>query len=342
MLNKEKYENKGLTGLANLGNTCYMNSCIQILSHIYELHDISNMYSNEKLSSKNGVFVEWKKLLTLMWSKNCKISPGAFLKTIQNESKKKKNSLFSGYDQNDACEFLIFILNCFHENLSSKVNISINGTIKNKRDTIAVKVYKRFKEIIENDYSDIVRLFNGLSVTLIKDYHDTKKICSVSADPFYSIQLPIYNIKGITLQECLKRYIQPEELKDDNAWYNEESKSKINVLKNTIFWSLPEILIIELMRFNYNGGKIHTIVDFPLENLDMKPYVIGYNSNNYIYDLFAVCNHSGNQFGGHYHSHIKNTNGKWYNFDDTDVNEISINKVVSSKSYCLFYRRRTN
>jgi ubiquitin carboxyl-terminal hydrolase 31 len=74
----------------------------------------------------------------------------------------------------------------------------------------------------------------------------------------------------------------------------------------------------------------------------MKPYVIGYNSNNYIYDLFAVCNHSGNQFGGHYHSHIKNTNGKWYNFDDTDVNEISINKVISSKSYCLFYRRRTN
>ena len=48
----------------------------------------------------------------------------------------------------------------------------------------------------------------------------------------------------------------------------------------------------------------------------------------------------GNAMGGHYTANIKNANGKWYNFNDTNINEISENKIISPHTYCLFYRKK--
>ena len=63
--------------------------------------------------------------------------------------------------------------------------------------------------------------------------------------------------------------------------------------------------------------------------------------DNYKYELFGVCNHSGSTMGGHYTAYVKNANGKWYHFNDTSVSELgSAEQVISAKAYVLFYRKK--
>jgi ubiquitin C-terminal hydrolase len=111
------------------------------------------------------------------------------------------------------------------------------------------------------------------------------------------------------------------------------------VNRGIIFWSLPQILIIDLKRWHGHTRKNHIKVEAPIHNADFSKYVKGYNSASYIYDLYGVCNHMGDVGGGHYTAYIKNANNKWYEFNDTNVREIPEQAVVSPQSYCFFYRK---
>ena len=70
----------------------------------------------------------------------------------------------------------------------------------------------------------------------------------------------------------------------------------------------------------------------------------GYDKQNYNYDLYAVCNHMGNVNGGHYTAHVKNMNGRWYNFNDMSVSPIDTNvqdKYKIKLRLLSFYRKKS-
>ena len=146
----EKYKDMGLTGLSNLGNTCFMNTTLQCLSHTYPFSDFLNKkeYKN-KLNRKpeSLILMEWDKLREMMWSENCIISPGGFLSGVQKVAKIKDKDLFTGYAQNDLPEFLGFIVDCFHTAIMREVNMNIKGKVETEKDGIAVKCYEMMKNM---------------------------------------------------------------------------------------------------------------------------------------------------------------------------------------------------
>jgi ubiquitin carboxyl-terminal hydrolase 8 len=346
-MNYEKYADKGLTGLANLGNTCFINSCMQVLSHTYELNDFLNINDGaykKRLKNKyeSALIIEWDNLRSLMWKNNCTVSPGKFIKTIQKLAQIKEMDIFTGYAQNDLPEFLLFVIDCFHTSLSREVNMSINGDIVTTTDKLAVDCFDMIKKMYTKEYSEIWNMFYAVHVSQIIDL-ETNEVLSSLPEPYFMINLslPLGN-KSPTLMDCFNHYVNGEKLEGENAWFNETIGKKQDVQKKITYWSFPSILVIDIKRFNSHHKKNQILVTFPLENLDLSEYIIGYKKESYIYDLYGICNHSGGTQGGHYTAFIKNANGKWYHFNDTFVTEVTrLEDLITSKAYCFFYRKKT-
>ena len=344
-MNFNNYKNKGLSGLANLGNTCFINSCMQVLSHTYELNEFLNKQTyQKKIKNKyeSALIIEWDNLRQLLWSQNCTISPNKFLKIIQKVAEKKGLDMFTGYSQNDLPEFLLFVIDCFHTSLSREITMIIDGSAETETDKIALKCYEMIKNMYSKEYSEIWNLFYAVQVSEIISL-ETGKQKSVIPEPYFMVDLPIpQNNKNPNLYDCFDLFVEGETLDGDNAWFNSETQKKENVRKKISFWSFPNVLIIDFKRFNSRNQKNQILIDFPIDNLNLTKYVIGYKKNSYKYELYGVCNHSGGVMGGHYTAYIKNANDKWYHFNDTSVNEVPlVSSIISPKAYCLFYRKKT-
>jgi ubiquitin carboxyl-terminal hydrolase 8 len=342
----DKYNDKGLTGLGNLGNTCFINSCIQVLSHTYELNELLNIGTYKKrLNNKfeSALLIEWDSLRSMMWNENCVISPGKFINTIQKVARIKKIDIFTGFAQNDLPEFLLFLIDCFHMSLAREVNMTINGSVQNGTDKIAVQCFEKIKQMYAKEYSEIWNLFYGIHVSQIISL-ETGEVLSTSPEPYFMINLSIPpDNKSPSLIDCFDLYVEGELLEKENAWFNEATNSKQDVKKKISYWNLPNILAIDIKRFASHNKKNQILVTFPLDNLNLSKYVIGYKKDSYVYELYGICNHSGNVYGGHYTSYVKNSNGKWYHFNDTFVTEVSNEQeLISPKAYCFFYRKKSN
>ena len=339
--------NGGLCGLANLGNTCYINACIQILSHTYELHEFLDKETYKKKINNtydSALLVEWDNLRKLIWKENTVLSPNRFIKVVQRVAQLKNMELFTGFSQNDLPEFLLFVIDCFHNSIRREIKMTISGNVENETDKVAVECFQMMKHMYSKEYSEFLNIFYGIHVSEILSLEDGTRL-NIHPEPYFMIDLPIPNPtenKQISLIDCFDLYVKGEIFENENAWFNEKTGKKENVKRCITFWSFPTILVIDLKRFNARRIKIQNLITFPLDDLDLSNYVIGYNKKSYIYELYGVCNHSGGVLGGHYTSYVKNANQKWYHFNDTSVTEVLLTEnIISPKAYVLFYRKKS-
>ena len=344
----KKTEIHAFIGLENLGNTCFLNTCIQILAHTPLLNDLllfpKHVSTHDEDNPNLTITREWLEIyqdMVKQTSQQVMMSPKRFVYFVQKIAKEKGHDLFSGWSQNDFTEFLYFVVDCFHTYMSRGVELKIHGDPKNEHDQTALTCYRYLKQVYSKEYSEINQLMNGIYMSEIHSSDETK-CYSVKPETFFilDLEIPPMELKETcSLDSCFQYFTRGETMSGEDAWFNEKTGARETIIKKMSFWSLPKILVISLKRFINEINKKETAVDFPLENLDLSAYVCGYNRHKYVYDLYAVCNHSGKNDAGHYTAFIRRQSD-WYVYNDTQIFKIGSQQVVSPYAYCLFYSLR--
>jgi len=336
-----KYNQYGYVGLENLGNTCFLNSCLQALSHTYELNMLLDVTDKRNNNDDSKILDEWNELRKTIWENNGVISPNKFVTSVQSVAKKKAINIFTGWSQNDISEFLLFMLDCIHNSFSRPVSVRVSGKKENGLDELAIKCYDHLKDNYGREYSEIMDMFYGLHVMeLLSIDHKTHHV--IKPEQYFITDLPIPTKENITIYDCFDLYTEEEKLQGDNAWYNEKTKMKEDIIKRTRFWNFPNVMVITLARFSADGtNKRKDNIRFPLDNLDLSKYVCGYKPKSYVYELYAICNHSGGVFRGHYTAFVKNYTGNWFLFNDSIIQKVADpSSIITPMAYCLFYRKK--
>ncbi|TVU03880.1 hypothetical protein EJB05_50566, partial [Eragrostis curvula] len=189
--NGTKDDTHGLSGLSNLGNTCFMNSAIQALVHTpqlveYFLEDYSQEINTENpLGLQGELAIAFGELLRKLWSAGrTSIAPRAFRSKLTRFAPQ-----FSGYNQHDSQELLAFLLDGLHEDLNrvkKKPYIEAKDADGRPDDEVAEECWSYHRA--RND-SIIVDKFQGqYKSTLVCPV--CNKI-SVTFDPFMHLTLPL-------------------------------------------------------------------------------------------------------------------------------------------------------
>ncbi|CAG9135075.1 unnamed protein product [Plutella xylostella] len=336
-------DTNGLNGLRNIGNTCFMNSVLQCLSNTRPLLEYAGSeravsHVNTTLSPMKGKLMKaFVSVIRELWE------AGARDQVVNTTSLKAQVQRFAprfmGYSQQDAQEFLRYLLEGLHEDVN-RVTVKPKPILTEIDDNLSdsAKAAEAWQRYLRMEDSQIMDIFVGQLKSTLRCTHCQND--SVTFDPFWDLSLPIPSRTGsLKLQQCLQHFTKEEEMDGDEK----PTCSKCGVRRKCLKWlsvqKFPQVLVIHLKRFSPTErfrGKLNVVVEFPLSQLDMSPHAA--TRQPALYNLYAVSNHSGTTYSGHYTAYCKHPyTGEWHEYNDSRVTPISARSVVSSEAYVLFY-----
>ncbi len=220
-------------------------------------------------------------------------------------------------------------------------------TLENKLNELGISIegntdVEKIINLIENNIFQLFLIFKKRS-SYIEISSLKFNLCSnIKTQKYIEEENSVrYNI---TLDDCFELFQEEEILDSGNEWYCRKCKQFKRAKKKLELFYLPKIFIICLKRFStesHYSRKNEKLVEFPINNLDMKKFICGPDKDNVKYDLFAVNQHYGSCYSGHYTAICKNFD-YWYEYNDSHVSLASENDIVNPAAYVLFYRRQTD
>lgn len=332
---------KGQIGLANLGNTCYLNAILQCLRHIPDLTVFMNKHSEPWIhkEGKDAQFCRaYKDLVENIWQ----AEPPGFMKPAGFYHYYRKALEGTAVDHlmmplpHDSHEALVFVLDQLHEGMKKKIEINVTAA----PGTQTHRALTAWKDQVGPQYSPIVDYFFGLM--------EVSVICSgcknVSRrfETFNMLKVGFPESKQATLDACLNYEFQDEHI-DDYSCDKCSPKRHAAAIRRRI-WRLPNNLIVVAKRFNPNGTKCHAALQAESEQVFSNWFSEDSpeSSGKATYALQGIVDHHGSAGGGHYTAQIRSPiSGGWGLYDDESVGQIGDGSKphVGQTSYILFYRR---
>ncbi|CAI0388847.1 unnamed protein product [Linum tenue] len=342
---------RGLRGLNNLGNTCFMNSVLQALLHTPPLRDyfLSDRHNRYYCQLKNGVKLclacDVDAMFSAVFSGDRKpYSPAKFLYSWWQHA-----SNLASYDQQDAHEFFISMLDGIHENVERD-----RGKPQSPGHGDCCIAHRVFSGILRSDVMCMACGFTSTTYDPCVDISldlEPHQVTAHEANGFSSTQIPTTS----TLIGCLDRFTRPERLGSDQKFFCQQCQVSQESLKQMSIRKLPLVSCFHIKRFEHShtrkmSRKVDRYLQFPF-SLDMAPYLsssilrsrfgddgddVAANEMSSEFELFAVVTHSGKLDAGHYVTYLRLSN-QWYKCDDAWITRVNENVVRAAQGYMMFY-----
>ncbi|EEC12402.1 ubiquitin-specific protease, putative [Ixodes scapularis] len=246
--------NEHYFGLVNFGNTCYCNSVLQALYFCKPFREKVLEYKARNKRTKETLLTCLADLFHSIANQKKKtgtIAPKKFIARLR-----KENDLFDNYMQQDAHEFLNYLLNTIADILQGAATATAAAGTQPQSNPQPHKPEPTWvHDIFQGTLTNETRCLNCETV-------------SSKDEDFLDLSVDVSQNTSIT--HCLRGFSNTETLCSEHKYYCENCCSKQEAQKRMRVKKLPMILALHLKRFKYTEQqnrhtKLSYRVVFPLE-----------------------------------------------------------------------------